>query len=636
MARKVIKSARKPAKTIRIAEDISINEKQHEKLVKHVTDRLDYGKELRDITADKFEEVDREIAGYIKHTPEDKKREQDNRLGKGPKVTDQNLPLVLAQLDEAVTYILSLLAPDDGIYQAISSKEKQKIAKGFAALMNKNAKDFSHYRNMARAVFEMLKYNFGGNIVEWREIRGNKIKNSSGGSGQLEIVNEVVVAGNAIDAIDPYNFIYDISVPAVDLSKNGEFFATVELRNKFRVKKMKQNGELFGVERFIDSTETGMTYYFPRPIIHADDSRSSGGTDWIRVLSANSAQDVVAGFELVNFYAWLIPNEFGLSPSKEFEIWRLVLINGKYIADAEQLTNAHGMLPVAIGRPWDDGFEDQTKSFGELLIPFQRFASFQMNIHQRAARKAVYGVTIYNARMLPNLAEADMEAAKIPANPAAQGGDFDIRKHVLQFTDTPNTQNTLRDIEATDSLMQKVLPTDMLRQVTDLERATKYQAASVVQASNRRNHKITKIINDQCFDPLRRMQMFNIFQFQESITIIDQEGTEIQVNPSDFREANLESDISDGLKGVDKLGIVEGMKEIANMILQSQVASQQTDIMAFIDYLSTLMGDKTDFNQFKIKSQIDLLPPDQKDIAFQLYQQFIQQQQGGQQPGVAQ
>jgi len=59
--------------------------------------------------------------------------------------------------------------------------------------------------------------------------------------------------------------------------------------------------------------------------------------------------------------------------------------------------------------------------------------------------------------------------------------------------------------------------------------------------------------------------------------------------------------------------------------------------MAFLDHLTSLMGDKTDLSQFKIRSEIDQLPPDQKKLAFQLLQQFLQQQQGGgqgsQQPG---
>ncbi len=621
------------SKRIQIGENLQISQRSHDKLIRHITSRLQFGDGLRQNQIDRFEVIDREIAGYIRLDVDDRKREKDNILGKGPKVTDTVLPLTISQIDEGVTFLLSVLAPDDGIYSAIAIKEKQDVAKGFANLMNQNAKVFGHYRHMARGLFEMMKYNFGAFVIEWQNRVGKKIGNDTNGSPLIE--NTVVFSGNAVEVADVYNLIYDISINPVELASQGEFFALIDMKTPFRVKKMQADKEIFDIDRFIKNVNTERVYYKVRPIVttdHSNRGNTSGKTNWVEVLSAGVEQEVRVGIEEVTYYGWINPKDFGLSKQDEFQIWRFTMMADKFIVAGEELTNAHGMLPLAVGMPWEDGFDTQTKSYAEHLAPYQRFASFQLNVHQRAARKKLYGVTFYNQRVIPSLDDADMQSAKVPVLPP--GNDFDMRKAIMQFSDGPDTQNTLQDISAMDDLMQKVLPTDMLRQVASLERATQYQAAATVQGANRRNLKIAKIINIQCFEIVRQMQMFNIFQFQQTVDVLDENGDIAEINPSDFRNANLEFDISDGLKGMDKLSIVEGFKDVINMMLQSQIAQERIDLVMLIDYWTSLLGDKTDFTQFKFKDILDQLSGEERQLAIQMVQQGfqqLQQQQG--QPG---
>lgn len=627
--RKTGKIRSSQSKSVQIGENLRITEKQHAKLLEHIKNRLIFGDELRQTQIDRFEIIDREIAGYILLDDDDQKRERDNVRGKGPKVVDTVLPLTIAQLDEAVTFLLSVIAPDEGIYSAIAVREKQDIAKAFANLMNKNAKNFGHYRNMARALFEMMKYNFGALRVEWQEITGKRLSNDA--AGNVSIENTVVFAGNAVEVCDVYNLIYDISISPIDLPMKGEFFALIDVKTPFRVRKMEADQEIFSIDRFIKNNNSELRYYETRPVVvsdHSNRGNTAGRTNWIEVLSAGTEQEVRIGIEEVTFYGWLNPKQFGLAKADEYQIWRFTVMANNYIVAAEELTNAHGMLPIAVGMPWEDGFETQTKSYAEHLAPYQRFASFQLNVHQRSARKKLYGVTFYNQRIIPSMDDADMQSAKIPFSPPGQ--DFDIRKAVMQFNDAPDTQSTLTDIRAMDDLMQKILPTDMLKQVASLERATQYQAAATVQGANRRNLKIAKIINDQCFVHIRDMQMFNILQFQQSMDMLDESGTLTEINPSDFRDASIEFDIAGGLKGMDKLIITEGFKDVINMMLQSQIAQERIDIVALIDYWTSLLGDKTDFTQFKFRDILDKLSGEERKLAIQMVEQGFQQleQQG--------
>jgi len=63
------------------------------------------------------------------------------------------------------------------------------------------------------------------------------------------------------------------------------------------------------------------------------------------------------------------------------------------------------------------------------------------------------------------------------------------------------------------------------------------------------------------------------------------------------------------------------------MMLQSQIAGTKIDIVAIIDYWTSLLGEKTDFTQFKITDVLDTLNPEQRQVAVQLFEQFAQQQQ---------
>jgi len=400
---------------------------------------------------------------------------------------------------------------------------------------------------------------------------------------------------------------------------------------------MIEDKEIFNADKLTSVNLRAVSRYYRRPpeIRGSFSSMKNRVPDWDEIF-AGASTTVGGACEFVNMCIWLNPKEFGIknSPTSDnLQIWRITLANDDTIVNAVHLTNAHGMLPASFGVINDDELGLNTKSFGELLTPFNRFASFQMNVHQRAARKSLYGLTFYDKRVFPGLATTDdMSSGKI----AAEGSPDDLRKSIYQVFDAPRTENTLRDISATDDMMQNILPTDLRRQITDLERATRYQAAATVQSTDRRLHTIAKMLDSQILTVVRHMQMYNILQFQTEMELISPEGDLINVNPSEFRDAKLEFAVSAGLSGLDKLSLIEGIKEILNSVLQSQQANQQIDVVAVINYLTTLMGDKSDFSQFKYKSEMDKLPPQQRDFAFQLLQQFVQKQQaaGAAQPGV--
>lgn len=621
-------------KPVKLSNDIKISRRAYEKLLQHVTDRLRLGAQVRDSNYDMYKYIDQEFYSYLKRNQEDQKRIRQAIQGDAVKPVDEKLSMIFSQIDEAVTYLLSVLAPDSAMYTAIAPKEKQDVAKGFAALLNKHAQFFKHYDEYCLFLIDALRYNFGAFGVFWESHRGNMVVNARG-TGQAEIKRDVVIqAGNSVECFDPYNLLVDAAVCPTKLATEGEFFGVVELMTRFKLQRLKQFGELTNCDEFME-TNGHTVWYKEHAQVRTELSNASGGfVDWFNLLSRRdeNGMAVANGFEVTRMYCWLVPSEFELSDVDTPEIWRLMIGGDQHILHANPVDNAHGMLPINVAVPFKDHFAYQTKSVAERLIPHQRFASFMFNLHQQAERKRLVGMTLYDPQMFPMLRNesADLVGGKFAAE-GMLGQDFDIRKHFLQVTDGPDTTNTLQNVELMDSIMQKVLPTNILQQVAGLERATQYQAAATVMGANRRNLKIAKLINSQAMTGARLMMMYNVMQYQQAMEIIGPDGTIVQVNPTEFRDSRIEFDIDDGLKGIDKLSVILNMKELFSYVVQSQQAAAQTDVMALLDYVSTLCGDNTDFKQFKIQSPIDTLPADMRNMAYQLLQQAMQAQK--QQPG---
>lgn len=627
---KIVTSVPKTPKH-QIADGIKISDKAHTDLVAYIKTRLDFAHELRTKYIDRYREIDKEFAGYMVLDPDDAKRKEDNVRGFGPKVYDVNIPLAATQMDEAVTFFTTVFFPEEGPYTAVTTAEKQEIAKGFSALMNKQASFYKHFRHFAKGAYSGLKYNLGLWLVEWQNTKGSVIQNGAGGIAPDIKENETVMQGNKLEHLNVYNTLLDPTVDPTELHEKGEFFATIEMITPFRARIMEQNNEIFGLSRVLDTEDNTKGnsephYYEELPEIHGDSQfgSSSTKTNWVQFLSASGGSaSSIEGLELINLYIWLPAKKFEMSQSNVYQIWRVTLLNMHVVA-VERLTNAHGFLPLLATMPWDDEFQLDANSYGEMLLPYQRFSSFQINIHQRASRKALYNLILYNSKLLPLLADADSLGGKVPFSATMDIND--INKAVKVISDTPDTQNTLRDVQDMDTLMQKILPTDILKQVASLERATQYQAAATVQGANRRNLKIAKIIDTQAFSVGKKMQMYNILQFQEAVDVLDEQGNTIQINPSELREEQMEFAISDGLRGLDKLILVETMKDIVNMLVQNPQAAAEFDIADIVDYVTTLIGDHTSFRQFRFENEFDKLTPELKQIAFQLLQRAQQQQ----------
>ncbi len=627
-----------PSKKLQIGTDTVVTVKQHEFLIEHLVDLLDESLASRTLLLSKVQKVDRLIEGFIKLSKEEQKLHRANASGEAPKPVSMVLNLIASKIEEMTTFIVSVLAPDEGIYSAIAEPDKQEIAKALSTLMNHHDEVFDHYSAIVRLVLDALLYNFAAVIVEWEEIKGTKISETPNAIGAQVEKNAVLEAGNCLVCPDVNNLFLDSAVPLDRMAEDGEFYATVSQQSKFALERQNEKGQIF--LRDIDLTTEGETVYFSEPFNLRESAPSEGGLDFVSVLSAGRRESSTKNqHEIVKFKIWLDDNEFKLDASnvlkrskkkQNYQLWDLWLLNSKQVIKASKAKTAFDKLPIAISVPSLERSHCGSKSMAEQMESLQNFASFQLNLAIRSARKKLSGgITLINSRVLPGISKGQpLEDGTYLVDNVDP--DFDIRKALAQFSDVPENNDSAGNIQFTQNLMDTMFPTNSSNQIADLQRATQYQAATLSQGFNKRNLKMAKIIERQALSFCRTLQLFNIYENQDKMELTDKTGQLVEVDPSQLREAKLTFSIHAGLKGLDKTALIMHLKEILQSLLQSKDAMSRIDVVEFMNYTTSLLGDVVNLNDFKYKSQMDALSPEMKAAAFELLQQKLAEQEGGQ------
>jgi hypothetical protein len=580
---------------------------QEDRLVNHIVERLKLSNNERMIRIQRMQEIDIQLSGVVKFTKEEKKRDRNNKKGRKPKAVPHNLPLAYSQLDDCTTYCMSLFAPEMDMFIATSTAKKQYVAEGLTKEIGKHGQVLQYYRNVSRFVFNALKYNLGAISCCWESQKGivYQAKDSDLG-GQITPTEGVVWEGNALKACNMYNFFYDTSVHPCDLPLRGEFFAEVEVVTPFRARRMAEQNVIFGIDRFINSanlpvnTGDGPTFYIQPPNIR-ETTEAGNATNFREIWAVDSsrANSSIRGLEFAWFTGWLNASDFSLSDDPGLELWMFCLVNGQWIGHASRITSSHQQLPVACSAPIEDDNGNDQRTYAEMLLPLQHFASFLMNTHVDATRKAIYGITVYDKNAFPGLDmdTEDLIGMRIPMKSPASS--IDIDKMFRHYTESPDTDRNVEMVGKIAELMQKILPTNMANQVADLQRATEYQAAATVQASSRRNLKIARIINDQAMTPIKFQMMYNLYENLKVIIYTDSDGVEQKITPRDILEAEIEFDVGTGLKGMDRLMQVSIFKDLMAYLFQVKDIGQEVDLLSLLSYVTQIAGFKTDLSTFK-------------------------------------
>lgn len=582
--------------------------KNHQELLEYLQARLLLGKAARDSNLDRYVEIDKMVSGWIQYDEEDARRKEKQVRTGDPQALKSNLPISFIHLDDMMTYFAQTFAPSRGMFYHTGKPDETDNASQIVTLMNNHAIYAGYYREILLGLFNLLKYNVGGWVVEWeREERPKLVREN----GTDSLTYEVGWQGNKIEAIDVYNHLRDPSVHPTRLHVDGEFSAIARVRSHYWLQQRASRGRYFNCDNVLREGKgiNNCTYYRNPPKeaqLDSDDARSVGGTNWVSVLS-DVALGQESGYELVEICIRLNPTEFGLVPREQvaarnrYELWRFTVLNNEVIIEAQPLNNIHGYIPHVLGVLNDDLMGAAQKSTAEILDPLQQFASFLMNVHIVGTRKNLFGTTYYNPQAFDLKAIPEGEvAARVPLKPSYQGKD--IRELIFKEAGSLDTKQTLQDLDGVMGLIAQFYPTQSLpSQIAGIDRAVTDQVAAVQQGANRRQHKAARLLDDSVFRPLRFAMYWNIVQYQpETAEITDfYTGKPVTINLESLRNTDLPFIIGQGLKSLDRQSAASMIQSVIFALIQAPQAAQEVDILKMIDYWTSMLDVDMDMTQFR-------------------------------------
>lgn len=588
-----------------------LNKDNHHKLLSYLQQRLVRGMNARDATIDRLCEIDKNVSGWMRLSDEDKKRQQAKQETGIPQAIDLNLPLAFVHLDDMMTYFAQTFSPNRGMFYHTGKPGEIGEAEQIVTLMNNHAIYAGYFREILQALYSILKYNKGGFCVTWGTDYGPKL-----------VVNDDTTAvetvirwqGNKMKSIDMYNFFPDPTPHPSLLHCEGEFSATAEMRSHYWVQDKASRGLFFNCEDMLNefSGSSSCKYYRNPPEEALMGADESGGTDWKSVLMDSSSTNV-GGFELVEIYVKLNPVAFGLiegnqamqKPRDRLEMWRFTILNDERIIDATYANNIHGYLPHFIGVLNDDAMGPGQKSTAEILQPLQDFASFLMNVHVRASRKQLWGLTLYDptAVDLKQIPKGEV-AAKVAVKPSAYGRD--LREFIWESSSNLETKQTLQDLDGVMGIINQFFPTQSLpSQIASIDRAVDSQVAAVQQGANRRQQKSARQLDDSLFRHVRFAMYYNIIQYQKDKEQITDFYTNkpIEIDLEKLRQTDLPFIIGQGLKAIDRQAAASSLQQIIFALIQAPQASQGIDMLGLIDYWTSMIDIDIDMKQFELQQQ---------------------------------
>lgn len=504
------------------------------------------------------------------------------RGGDRAKLQNMELPVCLQQLDTAHTRLVGTFLTGYPMFSMVATPQLQDVALMYNALIERDQDRFGWVPQLSRVLLYLLKYNVGAVEVSFEQVHTNSLRIN----GNERDISAITYAGNSIRAIDPYNFLFDPTVPLHELAQYGTYAGYVFRRNYIAVKMFmnalqdtkKEFCILRNFNTALDNTAGGTGLYFA-PDVHPLEDRNVSGDNWegffgFTAPNASTAGGVANGrYEVVVLYARLIPNQFGISGQMEREghptPFKLIYVSGVLVY-AEPLRNAHGLLPIVAAHGYDGNLGWQANSFVENLFDMQDGGSALWNGSIASMRRAVSDRALYNPTLVKSTdVNSANPAAKIPVRVNSYNGSMDQAYKSIPYEDrlSPQLQGNMQVVLALANQVTGLNPAAQGSFVKGNKTQTEY--SDVMQNSEARMMRMSLELEATLFAPLKRMIKMNYMQYasKESVMLRSQRKL-ATVEPEKLLQQEADFKVADGVFPITKALGAEALVAAINGMAQ--------------------------------------------------------------------
>lgn len=552
------------------------------------------------------------------YTEEQAKAKMANRRGDSTKFQNITLPVVLPQVENAVTYQQSVFLTGYPIFSSVSTPEFSEQASQIDTIVGQQQDRGNWVHEILTAFRDGLKYNLMAAEVSWdREVTYSLATNVAYKGGQEGQPTELLWEGNKIKRLDLYNTFWDTRVLPREVAAKGEFAGYNEIMSLIAFKAYA--AKLPSRMNMTEALESGFSaplnttgavgnngYYYPQLNPEATvDLQMFGGTNWIRWAgfddssSQNKYKDM---YQVTVVYGRILPEDFGFKGvpgPKTPQVWKFILVNNQVVIYCERLTNAHNLLPIVISQPLDDGLGYQTKSFAKNVQPIQEITTALANSSIAARRRAISDRMLFDPSRVSQAAiNNDNPSAKIPVRPSAYGQELAKAVYAIPFRDDQFQLNAA-EIQMYSAYANQISGLNPARQGQFVKgNKTLGEFDSVMSNANGRDQTISLTIEGNFFKPIKEIIRSNILQYQGGTTLFNRDSNRmVEIDPVLLRQANLSFKISDGLEPNSKLINSDTLGAAVQLFTQNQALGQGYNVGDMAVYAFESAGLK--LSQFK-------------------------------------
>ena len=557
----------------------------------------------------KMRQIDLEYQRNNDQTEEHIKAKHANKYGDSSRYQNITVPVVMPQVEAAVTYQASVFLTGHPIFGVVSNPQNIDAALQMETVIDNQAVRGGWVRQFIMALRDGFKYNLMAVEVDWCEETVSSLETDLNFDINQARPKEVIWAGNHIKRLDPYNLIFDTRIAPAEVHKKGDyagytelmtrvqlkaFIAKLTLHQRDNVKKAFESG--IGSPNLADS-ETSK-YYTPRinpdSLLNVDPYASTNWLAWVDMAGVDSKIQYKDMYEVTTLYARIIPSDFALSvPARNtVQIWKFIVINGEVVIYAERLTNAHSLLPTIVAQPLEDGLGLQTKSLATNVAPIQSLTSAMWNSIIAARRRAISDRGLYDpSRVAPHHINNENPSAKIPVKPAAYGKELNQAYFPIPFRDD-QSGILLQETGQLMNMANLISGQNPARQGQFVKgNKTLHEFQTVMTNANGRDQLCALVLEDNFFTPIKEILKVNILQYQGGEALYNREmQSEIEIDPLALRKAVMEFKVSDGLVPTEKIIHGETMQVALQVIGSSPQIAQEYNIGPLFSYFIKTQG----------------------------------------------
>lgn len=585
--------------------DLKPGSKLHESLVNAIWQRASDAHSSISKRFSSWNRVDETLTTYIDLTDE----EEDVQDEDGRKPVSIVYPNSYAILETMLSYMVMAFFQDPMFrYVGFSPADTVK-----AILLQKVVQQHCEYNKVPLAIHTMFRDNFayglGVAVPSWKvrmgrrpvvsDILGTGLFNRPIIAGQeINMVEQVVHEGNALENIDPYNYLPDPNVP-VDKVDDGEFVGWLSRTNLMDVLSTEKTDiDMFNA-RYIKHLRIAET-----SIITNENNRrgkKTKATD--RSFNENTNANNV---DIISMYVKLIPREWNLGKGEYPETWYFELAGDSVIIKARPSEGLDDRFNVAVCASEYDGYSGMPISRLEVMDGMQTVLNWLFNSHIANVRKAMNDMFLVDPFLVNINDLKDPRPGKLirMRRPAWGQG---VKNAVQQFNVSDVTRGNMVDAGVISQLMRMLSGTDNpvmgnLRQGGP-ERLTTAEFQGTMSGAVSRLERVARISSYQAMQDIARMFANNVQQFMEKETYIQTVGNwpdiiaqeygvvnePIPVNPFDM-VLNYEVLIRDG--SIPGGNFSQSWIQLYQIITGNPELMQQFDMVKVFKHIATNLGAK--------------------------------------------